>query len=629
MNGGAPHLLLDLRRPGLTAEAIDRLLGALRTPGAAHFGAVHLLLSVEDRARCEEQLESGWRVHSEPDPIEGANRAFEEAASSGVALLVSMGAGVPSDDALAAMQAAFERDPYFAFVLPRVAVLDQELVAKLDPSRGDPTLAAISRRALQELPELHLVPDHLAHAVLIAPRIVRDFEGLDADYETLWGALRDLMARARRVGFRCVVANRATVDVVASGSPREEARRDWPRLYARNPDVPSLDEAWKHSVLHEQESLLGRACSASDGLRKTLLLDLSDLGVTFNGTSEAVIGLLWGLKACRSDWRISLLVSPAAARFHGFEHHFPELDQVWPDPPGRYTAVLRPIQPWSLVQLERLHRLGLFVFVMMFDTILDEIHTGAPPGLDRVWSLLARSADGLLYISRFTRDRFRIRFPLHPSVEECVSHLSLHPGDYCPKPEPRQGDFIFVVGNDYPHKWMKPTVRDLVEAFPYQQFRALGYHAPEIPQLSGLESGATGQGAVDELYSGARLIVYPSQYEGFGFPVIRGLSHGKTVIARASALLDELASHYRGPGRLLAFDSSEDLVELVARALHELPVEPIPLGTALAPGAAPDGQVEIARRIMSFVERRVARPDASNWSRRQALFNAAALARAS
>jgi hypothetical protein len=46
--------------------------------------------------------------------------------------------------------------------------------------------------------------------------------------------------------------------------------------------------------------------------------------------------------------------------------------------------------------------------------------------------------------------------------------------------------------------------------------------------------------------------VFPSFYEGFSFPTLKGFSYGRTVLARRSDLLFEVAAHYRGPRRLVA-----------------------------------------------------------------------------
>ena len=657
MSDRAVHVLIDLCLPGLTdasitaildsvagtvavagagdeaalasgsgteVGALDERLGQPR-PGASRFGAVRILVRESDRAAVTERSDSGWKLDFSADRIAAANASFAAAAECGTDLLVLRGTGAPTNASLHAMSALFKRDPFFAFVTPRYSRLGEELVSKLDSKRGDPLLATLPMSAIRSLPEYHLFSDQISDAVLVRGNVVRDFETLDAEFDTLWGGLRDLMARARRVGFRSVIANRAFVANYAEIP--DSSTDDRQRIYTRYPEVRELDEEWDFAPIHEYESLIGRAQSASVELRKTLLLDLSDLGPGFNGTSEAVIGLLWGLQECRSDWKISLLVSPEVAQFHDLDSHFPQFEHVWSESTGRYTAVLRPIQPWALNQLERLHRLGLFNFVVMFDTISNEIRLQRPLGLEQDWAQMAKSADGLLYISQFTRDLFRTRFPVHETVDECVSSLSCHPGDYCKNQANTEGssdgDFIFVIGNDYPHKWLAPTIADLVSAFPYQSFKSLGFHDQGISQLSAIPSGEIEQDTIDRLYSEARVLVYPSQYEGFGFPVIRGLSNGKTVIARRSKLLDELADRYRGPGRLLAFETRTDLVELVGRVLHGLDVEEMPLGNELAPTAVPDNHVDVAAKTLRFIENRIAKTTSSNWNRRQAFFDAA------
>ena len=116
----------------------------------------------------------------------------------------------------------------------RVSAYGEELVAKLDADRGDPMLATIPVKAIRALPELHLIADHLSSAVLIRFEVVRDFEALDSSYSTLWGGMRDLMARARRVGFRSVVANRARVAVLDASLPRDSAAGDLQQIHLLN-----------------------------------------------------------------------------------------------------------------------------------------------------------------------------------------------------------------------------------------------------------------------------------------------------------------------------------------------------------------------------------------------------------
>jgi hypothetical protein len=63
-------------------------------------------------------------------------------------------------------------------------------------------------------------------------------------------------------------------------------------------------------------------------------------------------------------------------------------------------------------------------------------------------------------------------------------------------------------------------------------------------------------------------------------PIVEGLSYGRTVIARASSLVDELAAEYRGPGRLLTFSTERELISL----LNELERGGSPDGRPLGEG---------------------------------------------
>ena len=53
----------------------------------------------------------------------------------------------------------------------------------------------------------------------------------------------------------------------------------------------------------------------------------------------------------------------------------------------------------------------------------------------------------------------------------------------------KQDSFIFIVGNDYDHKDVEPTLELLATAFPYQSIVALGTRRPITPRVKVLQSG--------------------------------------------------------------------------------------------------------------------------------------------
>ena len=619
------HILLDLRSVEHSESEVARVRGSLSElvdAGLIAESSVHILLSDAREGAEAVWGDWEWRISFEPDVIQATSDVMLNAAMEGASLLLLRGPVSISSESIAELQAVIAEDTHFGFVFPRFARTEGDGVRKLDARFGDPTLSSIPEAAIGAGPPYDLVPDQLAPVILVRGQVVGLFEGLSQGYETLSGSLLDLVARARRTGFRCVVANRsiAFLDSSESEPALDASDRDRSRLAADYPELAILEEEWAASALHERESLRARAFSRDESLRRTMLVDLTDLGETYNGTSEAVLAFLSGLAEAEGGWKIDLLVPPGAFKFHAIAEISDRLRPVWPQPQSRYSVVFRPIQPWSIQHIERLHGFGLFVFVMMFDTILGDSAIAPELKLDLVWQTMAESADGIFYISHFTQERFRKRFAVADSVAEHVTILPTDPLEYCAQPGSGDGAFIFVVGNELPHKWVGPTIRELLEVFPGERFRTLGFSDPTIPQLEGIESGRVAPAVIDSLYRNASLIIYPSLYEGFGFPVIRGLSFGKTVVARKSDLLLEVASHYRGPGRLLGYDTRAELMEIVARCRMGYDVEPMRLGESLDPAASGISRVRFASEVLSAIEKRMAEPESSNWPRRQLMF---------
>ena len=250
-----------------------------------------------------------------------------------------------------------------------------------------------------------------------------------------------------------------------------------------------------------------------------------------------------------------------------------------------------------------LHVAAAFNAYLFLDTIAWDVSYPAPRHLGGTWQFLADHADGVIFISQFTRDRFRHRFRVRAGMRELVAYLSFDPADYVrpnDRVAPHGEEFIFVVGNDYDHKDVVPTVELLAAAFPYQAFVALGPPRSITPRVRMLQSGKLSETAIHRLYATARMVVFPSFYEGFGFPVLTTLAYGGTLVARRSALLDEIAARCMPRGRIVPFTRRDDLVTVVGQVLHGEDVTTLPLGTAIDEGG-PLSWHEIGGRILAFL----------------------------
>ncbi len=214
----------------------------------------------------------------------------------------------------------------------------------------------------------------------------------------------------------------------------------------------------------------------------------------------------------------------------------------------------------------------------MLDTIAwDVLHPNAA-GVEAVWRFVARHADVLIFTSRFTRGRFKTRFPMHERVTELVARHSLRVEEYVDPAANAEtiSERIVVFGNEYDHKDLRPTVQLLVDAFPFSEIVAFGTDRPMGHNVQTIPSGQLEALAVHRLIAGSRVIVHSSFYEGFGLPVVEGLAYGRPVVVRRSPLWTEIANCSHMPGDLIEFDDDPSLVEAVGRVLAEMPTRAMP-----------------------------------------------------
>src|SRR5262249_4933804 len=210
------------------------------------------------------------------------------------------------------------------------------------------------------------------------------------------------------------------------------------------------------------------------------------------------------------------------------------------------------------------------------------------------------------------------RFASSATVPGIVSHLSFDPADYI-HPGVESGESqgaILVIGNGYDHKDVGRTIELLADAFPFEPIVALGPAPAPTRRVTVLESGTLSATELHRLYAVARAVVFPSFYEGFGFPIVTTLAYGGTRLARNSGLVNEIAArcapHH---GRIVAFDRREDMVELLGRLLHGESVPELPLGGMLADGR-PKSWRDVGATIVSFVTDLSSDLSRSRWKAR-------------
>jgi glycosyltransferase involved in cell wall biosynthesis len=484
----------------------------------------------------------------------------------------------------------------------------------------DPRQAKLSRAALSNLPPHVITPEILSACTVVRREVVREMDVAGHGLKSALGEFRLLLCQARRRGFRNLVVNHV---VMTSSLPLA-------RLY---PALPPEDEDQLNSMYFDiaranafctllpqprLEELLARAHADDPGERRRLLLDCRGMIDEHNGTAHHILGLLDGFDDLGGEWQFEVLVSKPAAEFHHLRERHRKFRLIYDHPRDTYSVAVLLNQPWGLSTIAELHRHALLILFNMLDTISWDVLYVCDESLDAVWRFIARYSDGLLFNSQFTCDRFRKRFPPQAAIAERTTHLSLaieEQVDPLALEEP-VGDYILVFGNDYDHKDVRRTLQILADAFPFCKFVAIGIEKVALPNATAMPSGKIEPTALHRLFAGARVIVFPSFYEGFGMPVVQGLAYGRPVIVRRSPLWEEVAAKMRSPGQLVPYDTTPSLVEAVGCALAGLPLNALPQGSGLAPGQAPARWRDCARRIVELIEELLTKADGKRWRER-------------
>jgi glycosyltransferase involved in cell wall biosynthesis len=590
---------------------------------------VHAWLALPAGRTIPPEARPGLRLDCCGDARAVLRRLIRKADDQPRDLLICAGTILPGVDAIGQLRATLHSDAMFGAVAPRVCVLPAGDIVALGPDGGEPGL--VPRARLADIDEIYILPERLFPCMLIKGELLANLDPPSSAYGTLGGALLELLRRARRRGFRVVVDNRSVV-----GADRAEQ--------AAPPSVPLVDEVALAAACQERElvavlrdeqhqgsrleTLLAAARPERAGGARRVLLDCTGMQNVFNGTSLSMLGVLDGIHGHADPrWSITVMARASAQSFFSLASRYPRFRVVGPEDGCRHAVALRLSQAWGLATWVDLHRRALSVAVSVLDTIGIDILYTITPGVPEAFQFTAEYADGLLYISAFSRSQFRRRFRVAAGVLEIVHYLSLDPRDHArgeaslPDAEP----FVLIVGNEYDHKDVLSTAQIVAEAFPMLGIKALGLSGAPLPGIEALPSGALPTDLLERLYATAQCVIYPSFYEGFGLPAVKALAYKRPVFARRSPVLDEIAARVPPGGRLVGFSTRLELVEALGAELHGKPVDGLLLGSAVDPEAGPLSWKSIAALLADFIEQLATHTDVARWRRRDDALRLAAV----
>ncbi len=550
------------------------------------------------------------------------NAAIAEAVSRRLDVLLLNSDTIVQPGAFPEMLRIAALDPMIAFVNPRsdnatLATLPIERRASAEAAEFD---AAPYAMLAAQLPEFSYVPTAVGFCMLIRWHIIAEFGGFDPVFGAGYNEENDLVMRAGRCGYRAVIANRAFVRhegeksfAMAEQSKTALENVNSAILQKRYPEYSGLVAAYFASPEAVAEHLLSKMIPDEAG-RLDFAFDFSSFADRHTGTSKAGRQLLQSaVEGWRQRFNIFVLCSPGAYEFHGYsELGIPRRD---PDGPEKFAVIFRVGQVFDWHAIRRLIMKAAVFGIYMLDTISLDCTQLTSAELYDIWQFSLARSDFFVTPSGYSLDQVRRRFALPTRVMHAPALHSLDLDDYMPggvRPAAKQVDpgkfVLLVIGNHFPHKFLVQTANALAAAFSERSIVALGQAKLEgsepfnpygLPQLTGanLTGVDVGHFTDEELvafYGDADVVVFPSHYEGFGFPIMDALVARRPIFVRKLPVFQEL---YEGLGRnpnIYFYETTEDLV---AR-LQEIPVWQ-EVRTATEPGI---GAARSAGEILALVD---------------------------
>jgi len=453
------------------------------------------------------------------------------------------------------------------------------------------------QRVAEHLPRYFIIPTGVGFCMLIRRSIIDNFGLFDEVYGLGYNEENDFCSRINRYGYSAVMANRAFVfhAGTCSFTPEQKTLQDKTNehiLSGRYPEYfPAVGRYCEYRI-DPADYFSEIICGVYP--KKRLLFGLYLLADQYNGTAEYGLSLLDQFTRMYGDkYDISVLTNREGAAFHKLEDRFERI--IYLDELGtsgkKFDITFVPSQIFSLEFLALLNRHSLKIIFVLQDIIAWRCNYLTSPEAEFCLQYSFLFCDGIVAISDFSRKDALDYIGMYDLVLEEVPPVRVIHHSYLKRESeeeyacdvqapdvvsgiPAKG-FILLLGNHYSHKALALALKSLQTLD--CNIVVVGADKHEITEdvdindsIACFRSGCLSHAFIDRLYTDCALVLYPSQYEGFGLPVINAMTHGKKIVVFNNQLNRELERTIPDAGRhLVFFDRFPDLAGIIERELAD------------------------------------------------------------
>lgn len=383
-----------------------------------------------------------------------------------------------------------------------------------------------------DLPRYQLVPAIANLCVLIKGEVLERF-GLFEITPTV-DAVNEFIARINRFGYSTVAANQAYVCNEERSLEFKDRISDYRQF--------QIDPLEHFASLYSPH-------------RPRILYDLYHLPPQHSGTSDFALNLLREIEPlAKGEYDIYVGAGADQAFFLtdlcGYRLHDEQTSS-----PMLFDLVYKPCQIFRWHEFARMTRLAPRVAFTLQDIIALRCDYIGNASLAPLFQRTVALSDQVFTISEFSRSDFAAYYGCDVPMQVIYhgSHARLADN------ETAAGKHILMIGNARAHKGLSEAVRYLGDDWP-------------LVVVGGdrLSSGQLSRRFMHDVFAEAKIIVYPSYYEGYGLPVADALALGKPVIVLDTAVNREIALQTSDPN-LYRISSLDELKIAVQTVWNEPP----------------------------------------------------------
>lgn len=553
--------------------------------------------------------------------VKTANKAFSMAIKGGKDILLLNSDTYVFPGSIKELRRVAELDSMIGFVNPRS---NNATICTFPPRECQNGLNKFEdfnqfKRLMKFMDPISYVPTGVGFCLLIKNIILVEFGLFDEVYGEGYNEENDLIMRCNRFGYCVVLANHSYIwhqgEVSFNSTSNSRQERDqfnYKILVSRYPEYPTLIHNYFNSSVFYAEQLIGAAFKDE---YIGICFDLSSFGTYHNGTFEAGKKILI---ECAKTWPVSIKISVCISKSAWMFHELNRIDNIQQldihDSSKRFAIIIRFGQPFDWGVLNRLIVRAPVIAIFMLDTIASDCGY-LRIGFDNfIWGFLFQHSDIIFTNSTYTENQIKARFTLGERVK---LHSILHSTsieDYLGATidEFRHNEKIFnskndevetsikrilIVGNNFKHKAIHETLKAIQEKLIDAEIIVLGAEGDhdETSRVRFYTSGYLSGAAINRLYYECDVVVFPSFYEGFGFPIMEALSRQRPIFVRNIPVFHEIKKLIElGGENIIIYKDTAELVQM----LNVLPASP---WTGPAAVGETDGWKRSADEILQVV----------------------------